>query len=56
MIKGDTFKRKERIVTMEATDKGDVKQIITMLDKFVPVISAIEFTPGSNKGRIVKIS
>jgi hypothetical protein len=56
LIKGDTFKRKERIVTMEANEKGDVKQTITMLDKFVPVISAIEFTPGPNKGRIVKIS
>lgn len=56
LIKGDTFKRKQRTVTMETDEKGNVRQTVTMLDKFVPVISAIEFTPGPDKGRIVKIS
>ena len=56
LIKGDTFKRKQRTVSMETDDKGNVRQTVTMLDKFVPVISAIEFTPGPDKGRIVKIS
>jgi SAM-dependent methyltransferase len=55
LIKGDTFKRKQRTVTTEINDKGESQQTVTMLDKFVPVISAIEFTPGPNKGRIVKI-
>ncbi|AOW13351.1 hypothetical protein LPB72_09915 [Hydrogenophaga crassostreae] len=56
LIKGDTFKRKQRTVSMETDEKGNVHQTVTMLDKFVPVISAIEFTPGPDKGRIVKIS
>ncbi|MDP2405073.1 MAG: DUF6094 domain-containing protein [Hydrogenophaga sp.] len=56
LIKGDTFKRKQRTVSMETDEKGNVRQTVTMLDKFVPVISAIEFTPGPDKGRIVKIS
>jgi tRNA1(Val) A37 N6-methylase TrmN6 len=56
LIKGDTFKRKQRTVCMETDEKGNVRQTVTMLDKFVPVISAIEFTPGPDKGRIVKIS
>ncbi|MCW5652480.1 hypothetical protein [Hydrogenophaga sp.] len=29
---------------------------ITMLDRFVPVINAIDFTPGDRLGQIVKIS
>jgi SAM-dependent methyltransferase len=56
LIKGDTFKRKQRTVSMETDEKGNVRQTVTMLDKFVPVISAIEFTPGPDKGRIVEIS
>lgn len=56
LIKGDTFKQKHRTVSMETDEKGNVRQTVTMLDKFVPVISAIEFTPGPDKGRIVKIS
>ena len=56
LIKGDTYKKKERIQTMEVDDKGNVSQTITMLDKFVPIINAIEFTPDHRLGQIVKIS
>jgi len=56
LIKGDTFKKKERTVTTDVSEDGDVSQTITMLDKFVPVINAIEFTPGDRLGQIVKIS
>lgn len=56
LIKGDTFKKKERSVTTDVDEKGNVSETITMLDKFVPVINAIEFTPDHRLGQIVKIS
>lgn len=56
LIKGDTYKRKERQVSTDVNDKGDVSQTITMLDKFVPVINAIEFTPDHRLGNIVEIA
>lgn len=56
LIKGNTFKKKERIQSIEVDDKGNVSETITMLDRFVPVINAIEFTPDHRLGQIVKIS
>lgn len=56
LIKGNTYKRKERSVSTEVDDDGNVSQVVTMLDRFVPVINAIEFTPGAHLGRIVRIS
>jgi hypothetical protein len=41
---------------METDEKGNVSQTITMIDRFVPVITAIEFTPGPDLGRIIRIS
>lgn len=56
LIKGDTFKKKEKSVATDVDDKGNVSETITMLDRFVPVINAIEFTPDNRLGQIVKIS
>lgn len=56
LIKGDTFKRKERTVSTEVDGDGNVSQTVVMLDRFVPVINAIELTPGERLGEIVKIS
>jgi len=56
LIKGDTFKQKARSTSTEVDEKGNVSQTITMLDKFVPVINAIEFTPDHRRGQIVKIA
>jgi len=56
LIKGDTFKRKERQVTVEFDDKGNASQTTVMLDRFVPVINAIELTPDHRRGQIVKIA
>lgn len=56
LIKGDTFKKKERRVEQQADEKGNVSETVTLLDRFVPVINAIEFTPGDRLGQIVKIS
>lgn len=56
LIKGDTYKRKERTKTVAVDEDGNVSETVTMLDKFVPVISAIEFTPGPYQGRVIRIS
>ena len=56
LLKGDTYKRKQRSVATEVGEKGEVTQIVTMLDRFVPVINAIEFTPDHRLGQIVKIT
>jgi len=56
LIKGDTFKGKSRSTVMETDEKGRVSQTIVMLDRFVPVINAIELTPDHRLGQIVKIA
>lgn len=56
LIKGDTFKRKERQVSVDVDDKGNASQTTVMLDRFVPVINAIELTPDQRLGQIVKIA
>jgi hypothetical protein len=56
LIKGDTFKRKERQVSIDVDDKGNASQTTVMLDRFVPVINAIELTPDHRLGQIVKIA
>lgn len=56
LIKGNTFKKKERTVQTEVDAEGNVSETITMIDRFVPVINGIEFTPGDRLGQIVKIS
>jgi tRNA1(Val) A37 N6-methylase TrmN6 len=56
LIKGDTFKRKERHVSVDVDDKGNASQTTVMLDRFVPAINAIELTPDHRLGQIVKIA
>jgi tRNA1(Val) A37 N6-methylase TrmN6 len=56
LLKGDTYKQKQRTVTMDVNEKGEASEVITMLDRFVPVINAIEFTPDHRLGQIVKIA
>ena len=56
LIKGDTFKRKDRTVSVDVDAKGNPSQTVVMLDKFVPVINAIELTPDHRLGQIVRIA
>ena len=42
--------------TVEVDEDGNASETIVMLDKFVPIINAIEFTPDHRLGQIVKIS
>ena len=55
LIKGDTYKQRQRSSVVETDDDGNVTETVTLIDRFVPVINAIEFTPGPNLGRIVTI-
>lgn len=56
LIKGDTFKRKERKVSVDVDERGNASQTTVMLDRFVPAINAIELTPDHQLGQIVKIA
>jgi hypothetical protein len=47
VIKGDTFKSKDVTVTYEESPSGGRREIRTATDVFVPVIRALDFTPGS---------
>lgn len=54
LVKGDTHKQKQRSTVIETGPKGEVSETVILTDRFVPVINAIEFTPG-RLGRIVTI-
>jgi SAM-dependent methyltransferase len=54
LIKGGTFKQKERSTTYETDAEGRVSETVVLTDRFVPVINAIEFTPG-RLGQLVTI-
>lgn len=48
VVKGDTHKEKAVKVTTEINQEtGSVSEVRTALDRFVPVIRALDFTPGS---------
>lgn len=55
LVKGDTFKEKDRKVEHSTDDAGNVQEIVTLTDKFVPAIKVIDFTPGASYGDIVTI-
>lgn len=55
LIKGDTFKERDKAVAYETRSDGAVSEILTLTDKFVPVITGIDFTQGEGYGEIVTI-
>ena len=56
LVKGDTHKNRALKVTFEEAGKaGEMREVRTFTDKFVPVIRAIEFTPGPMYGNLVTI-
>lgn len=55
LIKGDTFKERDTTVTFEEREGGGQSEIRTLTDKFVPCITAIDFTSGPNYGAVVNI-
>ncbi|MES2353122.1 MAG: DUF6094 domain-containing protein [Pseudomonadota bacterium] len=55
LIKGDTFKEKSATVERQEHADGTFAETRILTDKFVPVITGIDFTPGPNFGEIVTI-
>ena len=55
LIKGDTFKARDLTTTYEGRDDGSHSEIRTFTDKFVPSITAIDFTPGDTYGSVVTV-
>jgi tRNA1(Val) A37 N6-methylase TrmN6 len=56
VIKGDTFKHKKNAITFEENADGEITEIRTAIDVFIPTIKALDFTPGSATfGQIITI-
>lgn len=55
LIKGGTFKSKDTAIEYEHNADGSVLETRVMTDKFVPVIRAIDFTPGEHYAEVVTI-
>ena len=56
LVKGDTHKdRSLKVSYEEVGPKGEMREVRTFTDKFVPVIRAIDFTPGPTLGHLVTI-
>lgn len=55
VIKGDTFKEKMRKTEVEEHADGSHSEVRILTDRFVPVIRALDFTPGPGYGRVVTI-
>jgi Uncharacterised methyltransferase family (DUF6094) len=55
LIKGDTFKDKVVTVEIEVGEKGATREKRIATDRFVPMIRAIDFTPGEHFGQLVQI-
>jgi tRNA1(Val) A37 N6-methylase TrmN6 len=56
MIKGDTWKRKQRSHEFTEDTDGTVRETVTLTDQFVPVIRGIDMTLGPGLGQIVTIA
>lgn len=56
VVKGDTHKEKVTRVEVEEFENGTTQETRILTDRFVPVIRAIDFTPGSNSfGEVITI-
>lgn len=55
VVKGDTYKSKQVKTEFEYDDNGNETVTRVSTDKFVPLIRALDFTPGPNYGRTIRI-
>lgn len=55
VIKGATHKDRETSVEHRPREDGSAQEIRTLTDRFVPVIRALDFTPGPGFGRALTI-
>ena len=56
LVKGSTHKIREQSVSIQDDGDGNLQEVRTAIDRFVPIIKAIDVTPGSEQfGRILTI-
>lgn len=56
VVRGDTYKVKDRKTEFTENDEGEITETITMTDRFIPAISAWDMTPGSETfGQLIAI-
>jgi len=55
LIKGDTYKGRAMHEDISTNEDGSMTRTVTATDKFIPVIRAINFTPGAQYGAIITI-
>ncbi|EDS7122096.1 class I SAM-dependent methyltransferase [Salmonella enterica subsp. enterica] len=56
VVRGDTYKVKDRKTTFTEDDDGNIAEIITQTDRFIPAISAWDMTPDSETfGELISI-
>ncbi|WP_336221521.1 DUF6094 domain-containing protein [Citrobacter amalonaticus] len=48
VVRGDTYKVKDRKTEFTEDDDGNISETITMTDQFIPAISAWDMTPGAD--------
>lgn len=47
LIRGSTYKMQQEIIEVTENDEGQVREQRVLLDRFVPVLRALDLTPGS---------
>jgi len=56
VVRGDTYKVKDRKTTFTEDDDGNIAEIITQTDRFIPAISAWDMTPDAETfGELISI-
>jgi hypothetical protein len=49
LIRGSTYKIQQESVEITEDDQGQTREEHTFLDRFIPVLRALDMTPGSNQ-------
>ena len=56
VVRGDTYKTKDRKTTFSEDDNGNIVETTTLTDRFIPAISAWDMTPSSDTfGELISI-
>lgn len=56
IVRGDTYKVKDRKTTFTEDDEGNISETVIMTDRFIPAISAWDMTPDSDTfGQLIAI-
>ena len=49
LIRGSTYKMQQETVEVTEDDQGQIREQRVLLDRFVPVLRALDMTPGSEQ-------